>query len=67
LVRIRAQLAKAGMPVRGDVKYGARRSNKDRSVGLHAYSISFIHPSKNKVLEFQTEWPEHDIWPVFKP
>ena len=55
------------MPVRGDVKYGARRSNKDRSVGLHAYSISFIHPSKNKVLEFQTEWPEHDIWPVFKP
>jgi 23S rRNA pseudouridine1911/1915/1917 synthase len=65
--QIRAQLAKAGMPVRGDVKYGARRSNKDRSVGLHAYSISFIHPSKNKVLEFQTEWPDHDIWPVFKP
>lgn len=38
--QIRAQLSHVGLPIRGDVKYGARRSNKDRSIDLHAYSIS---------------------------
>jgi len=38
--QIRAQLSHAGLPIRGDVKYGARRSNKDRSIDLHAYSVS---------------------------
>ena len=37
--QIRAQLAHIGRPIRGDVKYGARRGNKDRSVDLHAYKI----------------------------
>ena len=38
--QIRAQLSHIGLPIRGDVKYGARRSNKDRSIDLHAYSVS---------------------------
>ena len=37
--QIRAQLSFAGLPIRGDIKYGARRKNKDRSIDLHAYSI----------------------------
>ncbi|MBK7226852.1 MAG: RNA pseudouridine synthase [Saprospiraceae bacterium] len=64
--QIRAQLSKAGIPVRGDVKYGARRSNKDRSIGLHAYSISFHHSQKNQEIKLTTNWPSHDIWKFFE-
>ncbi len=64
--QIRAQLSKAGIPVRGDVKYGARRSNKDRSIGLHAYSISFYHSQKNQEIKLTTNWPSHDIWKFFE-
>ena len=42
--QIRAQLAGFGHPVKGDVKYGARRSNPDRSLHLHAWQLSFDHP-----------------------
>ncbi len=38
--QIRAQLSHAGLPIRGDVKYGARRANKDRSIGLHNYKLT---------------------------
>lgn len=62
--QIRAQLSKTGIPIKGDVKYGARRANKDRSIGLHAHEIKFIHPFKNQELHIITDWPSHDIWPV---
>jgi len=39
--QIRAQLAHIGSPIKGDVKYGARRKNPDRSIDLHAYKIAF--------------------------
>ena len=42
--QIRSQLAHIGCPIKGDVKYGARRKNKDRSIYLHAYELSFDHP-----------------------
>ncbi len=42
--QIRSQLANYGCPIKGDVKYGARRKNKDRSIYLHAYQLSFRHP-----------------------
>lgn len=42
--QIRSQLAHMGCPIKGDVKYGARRKNKDRSIHLHAYELSFNHP-----------------------
>jgi len=42
--QIRAQLGHAGHPIKGDVKYGARRGNKDRSIHLHARRLSFDHP-----------------------
>ncbi len=42
--QIRAQLAHIGCPIKGDLKYGAPRSNKDGSISLHARNISFVHP-----------------------
>ena len=42
--QIRSQLSHIGCPIKGDVKYGARRKNKDRSIYLHAYELSFNHP-----------------------
>ncbi len=45
--QIRAQLAHIKVPIRGDVKYGARRANKDRSIDLHAYKMTI--PSMDKV------------------
>ena len=42
--QIRCQLAHIGCPIKGDVKYGARRKNKDRSIHLHAYEMAFTHP-----------------------
>lgn len=42
--QIRAQLAAIGCPIRGDLKYGAARSNRDGSISLHARSLEFMHP-----------------------
>lgn len=42
--QIRVQLSNYGCPIKGDVKYGARRKNKDRSIYLHAYQVNFQHP-----------------------
>ncbi|MEM9547124.1 MAG: RNA pseudouridine synthase [Bacteroidota bacterium] len=42
--QIRSQLAHIGCPIKGDVKYGARRKNKDRSIHLHAFKLTFNHP-----------------------
>ena len=42
--QIRCQLAKMGCPIKGDLKYGAARSNPDGSISLHARRVSFIHP-----------------------
>ncbi len=48
--QIRAQLASIGNPIRGDLKYGAKRSNKDGSISLQAYKIQFRHPvSKEEI------------------
>lgn len=42
--QIRAQLAAAGCPIRGDLKYGAARSNRDGSISLHSRRVEFLHP-----------------------
>jgi 23S rRNA pseudouridine1911/1915/1917 synthase len=60
--QIRAQLAAAGHPVKGDVKYGARRSNVTRMIYLHCAEITFVHPS---ILQQQTivcHVPEDPLW-----
>lgn len=57
--QIRAQLAAIGCPVRGDLKYGDRRSNPDGSISLQAHRIEFVHPvSKKKIdIELPSPWP----------
>ncbi len=62
--QIRSQLSFAGIPVRGDVKYGARRGIKDRSIGLHSWKVECIHPSTKQTIRFEAPLPVNDIWPV---
>ncbi len=64
--QIRVQLAKIGCPIKGDLKYGAARSNPDGSISLHARTISFIHPvSKEKIL-VTAPVPEDNLWKSFE-
>ncbi|MEM6318747.1 MAG: RNA pseudouridine synthase [Bacteroidota bacterium] len=63
--QIRAQLAKIGSPIKGDVKYGARRSNKDRSIHLHAWKLTFKHPVTEERIMLTADLPEDTIWQFF--
>lgn len=63
--QIRAQLAAIGSVIKGDRKYGARRSNPNGGISLHARSISFIHPVKKEPVEVVAPYPKMDIFPVF--
>ena len=60
--QIRCQLSNIGCPIKGDVKYGAKRPNKDRSISLHSKKIEFTHPVSNKELTFTAEPPKSNIW-----
>lgn len=61
--QIRCQLAQAGAPIRGDLKYGAPRSNPDGSISLHARSISFVHPVSQKPLKVEAPYPASEpLW-----
>lgn len=60
--QIRAQLSAVGCPVKGDVKYGARRANQDRSVHLHAWKISFEHPFSRQMLQLLAPLPQEVLF-----
>jgi 23S rRNA pseudouridine1911/1915/1917 synthase len=63
--QIRAQLAKIGCPVKGDLKYGFQRSNEDGSISLLARKLEFIHPVNKEKISITAHLPEGDIWAVF--
>lgn len=63
--QIRAQLAKIGCPVKGDLKYGFPRSSEDGSISLFARKLEFIHPVKKEAVSITAHFPEGDIWSVF--
>ena len=63
--QIRAQLAAIGCPIRGDVKYGFPRPNTDKSINLHAKSLSFIHPVKKEPLVVFAGLPQNQFWEQF--
>ncbi|TAL62260.1 MAG: RNA pseudouridine synthase [Bacteroidetes bacterium] len=63
--QIRAQLAKIGCPVKGDLKYGFPRSNEDGGISLFARKLEFIHPVKKEKVTITAHFPEGDIWSVF--
>jgi len=60
--QIRCQLANAGCPIKGDLKYGYTRSNNDGSISLHAWKLLFSHPVKDKEMELIAPIPSNDIW-----
>ncbi len=60
--QIRCQLSKIGSPIKGDLKYGAERSNPDGSISLHARKISFIHPVSKEKIEVTAPVPEDSLW-----
>lgn len=64
--QIRAQLSKIGCIIKGDLKYGAPRSNKNGGISLHARKIAFIHPVKNERIEVVAPFPNGDIFTVFE-
>ncbi len=64
--QIRCQLAKMGCPIKGDLKYGAKRSNSDASISLHARSIEFVHPVSKKNIYVVAPTPEDSLWRGFR-
>lgn len=64
--QIRAQLSHLGCPVKGDLKYGSPRSNKNGGISLHARSIRFIHPVRKEEIYIEAPVPRNDIFDVFE-
>ena len=60
--QIRCQLAAIGCPIKGDLKYGAKRSNPDGSISLHARQISFVHPVKKEPLTIVAPVPKDSLF-----
>ena len=60
--QIRCQLAAIGCPVKGDLKYGAKRSNPDGGICLHARQITFIHPVKKEPVTIIAPVPDDRLW-----
>ncbi|MEN8703518.1 MAG: RNA pseudouridine synthase [Polaribacter sp.] len=64
--QIRAQLSNIGYPIKGDLKYGFNRSNKDGSIHLHARKIEFIHPVTKEKVSVIAPTPNEVIWNACK-
>jgi len=60
--QIRVQLSSIGSPIKGDLKYGFDRSNRDASISLHARNIKFVHPVSKINLDITAPLPEDAIW-----
>lgn len=60
--QIRCQLSKIGCPIKGDLKYGFDRSNKDASISLHARRLEFIHPVKKEPINITAPLPKDALW-----
>jgi 23S rRNA pseudouridine1911/1915/1917 synthase len=60
--QIRAQLSALGVPIRGDIKYGSKRTNPDGTIDLHAYKLQFQHPSKQEYMKVIAPLPEEGLW-----
>ena len=60
--QIRCQLASIGCPIKGDLKYGARRSNPDGSISLHAWRVAFEHPVSHKQIVVTAPCPDDSLW-----
>lgn len=64
--QIRCQLAAMGCPIKGDLKYGAKRSNPDGSISLLAHRVEFIHPVSKQHIIVESPIPEDNLWQNIK-
>jgi len=60
--QIRCQLSAMGCPIKGDLKYGAKRSNPDGSISLHARRVEFIHPVSKLPIVAEATIPNDNLW-----
>ncbi len=60
--QIRVQLAAIGCPIKGDLKYGFDRSNKDASISLHAKKLEFMHPVSKENISIEAPLPKDALW-----
>ena len=60
--QIRCQLAKIGCTIKGDLKYGADRSNPDGGINLHARNIQFVHPVSKELIDVTAPVPDDKLW-----
>ena len=64
--QIRCQLAKMGCPIKGDLKYGARRSNPDGGISLHSRRVELIHPVRKEPICVTAPVPQDNLWQFFE-
>ena len=64
--QIRVQLAHIGCIIKGDLKYGAKRSNKDASIHLLAQKLEFLHPVKKEAISITASAPKDSVWEACK-
>lgn len=63
--QIRAQLSALGHPIKGDLKYNAKRSNKEGNINLHAYKLNLTHPVNKERMCFCAPLPKEGLWTLF--
>ena len=64
--QIRVQLSAIGCPIKGDLKYGDKRSNPDGSISLIAHRIRFTHPVSGKEIDIMAPLPKDNLWQSFR-
>ena len=64
--QIRAQLSKIGCPIKGDLKYGAKRSNPDGGISLHSRRVEFLHPVRKEQVSITAPAPKDNLWEFFE-
>ena len=64
--QIRVQLSAIGCPIKGDLKYGAKRSNENGGIHLHARQVAFMHPTKEEKIIITADPPDESLWNAFQ-
>lgn len=65
--QIRCQLSKMGCPIKGDLKYGAQRSNPDGSISLLSHRMEFVHPVSKETIVVEAPLPDDNLWKAIAP
>ena len=64
--QIRCQISYRGFPIKGDLKYGSKRSNKNSCIHLHSRQLTLFHPVTKKKLIFIAKCPKDSLWESFE-